>query len=61
MALSLLGTKNWSICGVKFNFEILKIIENILIWRKITLKVNKYRVFTQKLLEKTKIKVSFYF
>ena len=41
IAFSLLGTQNWSIFGVKFNFEILFFIENILILRKITLKVNK--------------------
>ena len=46
-AFSLLGTQKWFIYGKKFKFEILFFIENILIWRKITLKVNKYPVFTQ--------------
>ena len=47
IAFSLLGTKIGPFFGVKFNFELLFFLKNVLIWRKITLKVNKYHVFTQ--------------
>ena len=46
IAFSLLGTQNWFILR-KIYFWNTIFIEKILIWIKITLKVNKYPVFTQ--------------